>query len=554
MMVVSYGASIGTAETWVALHAVPFAYRELVTLGYWRRQPDAGNESAYALAFSLGCVASALAWSLGIIFVLKPSGIEQVTFANLSLLALGSGGVLSLCSYLPAVFAHFLPLTLPLLIFALNSGGTFQNTFAALAVGYIVAMLMLAWRANLALTRSLRLDIEKRDLIQDLSEQKELAVEANQSKSRFLAAASHDLRQPVHALSMFGGALRERSLDAGSGRLLEQISGSIETLDTLFGSLLDISRLDAGVVPLREESFALDPMIERICGDFALEAQRKKLVLTHQRTSLAVTTDPVLFETILRNLISNAVRYTDRGRILVGCRRSTGFARVEVIDTGRGIAKRDLERVFEEFYQVGNPERDRANGLGLGLAIVRRISALIRCEVDIESKVGHGTRVSVRAPRAVGALALAPVTGNVSEPAAKPGVIFVIDDELSIRRAMGALLMSWGHRVIVAGSGPEILAVAAESPLRPDLVISDLRLRESENGIALMDRLRSEYNDEIPGILMTGDTAPARLAEARESGYLILHKPVSSAKLRAAMATLLAQRSAAGVSETEMAR
>ena len=190
---------------------------------------------------------------------------------------------------------------------------------------------------------------------------------------------------------------------------------------------------------------------------------------------------------------------------------------------------------------------------GITTLPVLSFSTLIRCEVDIESKVGHGTRVSVRAPRAVGALALAPVTGNVSEPAAKPGVIFVIDDELSIRRAMGALLMSWGHRVIVAGSGPEILAVAAESPLRPDLVISDLRLRESENGIALMDRLRSEYNDEIPGILMTGDTAPARLAEARESGYLILHKPVSSAKLRAAMATLLAQRSAAGVSEAEMA-
>lgn len=553
VMVVNYGYSVVTAEIWISLHFVHFVFREAVTFLYWRRAREAGNEGLYATSFSIGCVATGLAWSLGTQLVLMPSGLEQETIIALCLLALGSGGVLSLYSHLPAVVAHLLSLTLPLVFFALQRDDTFHTTLAVLALFYIVAMLLLAWRSNLALTRSLRLDIEKRDLIRDLSEQKELAVEANQSKSRFLAAASHDLRQPVHALSMFVGALRERRLDAGSDRLVEQISGSIETLDTLFGSLLDISRLDAGVVPHREEGFALYPLMERVCGDFTLEAERKKLVLTLLRTNLAVMTDSVLLETILRNVISNAVRYTDRGRILVGCRRTRDGVRIEVIDTGRGIARRDLERIFEEFYQVGNPERDRAKGLGLGLAIVKRIAALIRCEVDISSKLGHGTRVSVRVPRIAALPATTPVVRAAAEPMPKPGVIFVIDDELSIRRAMGALLMSWGHRVIVAGSGPEILAVAAESPLRPDLVISDLRLRERENGIQLMDRLRYEYNDDIPGILMTGDTAPERLTEARESGYLILHKPVSSAKLRAAMTTLLAQRTSVAVIEPESA-
>ena len=261
----------------------------------------------------------------------------------------------------------------------------------------------------------------------------------------------------------------------------------------------------------------------------------------------------MLLETILRNVLSNAVRYTDRGRIFVGCRQMDGYARIDVIDTGRGIARRELERVFEEFYQVGNPERDRAKGLGLGLAIVKRIAALIRCEVGIDSKLGRGTRVSVRVPLTEAPPAAAPMAGGVAEAAIRPGVVFVIDDELSIRRAMGALLMSWGHRVVVAGSGPEILGVAAESPLKPDLVICDLRLRERENGIQLMNRLRCEYNDEIPGILMTGDTAPERLAEARQSGYLVLHKPASSAKLRAAMTMLLARRAASDAGEREPA-
>ena len=257
--------------------------------------------------------------------------------------------------------------------------------------------------------------------------------------------------------------------------------------------------------------------------------------------SAIVRTDPVLIERILRNLVSNAVRYTERGRVVVGCRRHNGL-RVEVWDTGRGIPFEKQQQVFEEFYQLGNSERDRVKGLGLGLAIVDRLAKLLDCPLTLRSELGKGSVFKIGLPLADKQRLRAATAAEALERPAPRGLILVIDDDAAIQRAMHSLLSSWGHEAIVAGSCAEMLERIATSPVRPDLIICDYRLRDGENGIAVIERLQSEYNEDIPAVLITGDTAPDRLKEAQESGLILLHKPVANGKLRAAVGNLMHAR------------
>jgi two-component system, sensor histidine kinase len=211
------------------------------------------------------------------------------------------------------------------------------------------------------------------------------------------------------------------------------------------------------------------------------------------------------------------------------------------LDTGRGIPPDQHDRIFQEYYQLGNPERDRTKGLGLGLAIVRRLVDLLGCELKVRSRLGRGSRFEVSVPIATEAIQACKQSSGGASGALAHGFIVVIDDELAIRNAMSALLKGWGHDVIVAGSGDDAIDCLSDYARRPDLIICDYRLRDGENGIDVIEQLRSEYNETIPAMLITGDTAPDRLAEAKASSLLLLHKPVSNGKLRAAIANLIAK-------------
>lgn len=385
----------------------------------------------------------------------------------------------------------------------------------------------------------------------DLRHQKEIAEEASLTKSRFLAAASHDLRQPVHALGLFIGALRNVPMTPEGQHLIRQIEASTDVMDRLFAALLDISKLDAGIVEVHRQPFAIDAVLIRVCNDYAGEAVAKGLKLSHVRCRVIVDSDPTLVERIARNLISNAVRYTDAGRIVVGCRRRGSSVLMQVWDTGRGIPSDLQEQVFQEYYQVGNPERDREKGLGLGLAIVRRVADLLECDLHLRSERGRGSRFEILLPRASEAAI------PLSEPAdgiratSSTGLVVVIDDEKSIRAGMSALLTNWGYEVLAAGSSDEAIHLLAGHPARPDLLICDLRLRDSENGIEAIDRLRTEYNENIPAMLITGDTAGSHLIETHASNMTVLHKPVPNRKLWATMTHLIAAGPIQSESETE---
>lgn len=505
---------------------------------YWNSPLRNEHWRFWAGWFVAASFADGLMWGWAIVFLVPPGHEAEQYLVIVVGFAVAAGSISALGSYMPALYAIFFPITLPFLIVNLLVENPVHEISAVLDVVYIVTMLGLAHQTNENFIAALRLRFDKDALAEKLRLEKERAEEANLAKSRFLASASHDLRQPIHALGMFLGALSQHGMDDEMRRLVGQMEGSVEAMDSLFSSLLDISRLDAGVVQSHPQTFRIDSLLERICRDNRSEAEEKNIRLIYCPSSLTIFTDPILLERILRNIISNAVRYTDKGRILVGCRRHGTRLKIEVWDSGRGIPQNQHDRVFEEFYQLGNPERDRTKGLGLGLAIVKRLTVILDCPYELRSQPGKGTAFTLSVP-ITNAASLAEQPADVSPGALRRGLILVVDDEITIREAMRSLLSGWGHEVILAGSGPEMLEQLADCPKRPDLIICDYRLRAGENGIDVIRRLQSEYNEDIPAVLITGDTAPDRLSEAKASGFLLLHKPVANVKLRATISHLM---------------
>ena len=508
---------------------------------YGRAAPDDDAIGFWALAFSAICLIEGLGWGWASVDLLPGDEFDAQLLVIVVVYAVSACSIPAFGSYLPAFFAFFLPTTIPFMVASQLSTRPVEHAATPLSLIFIISMGALAVRASRIFDQLVCLRLETEILAEDLQRQKEIAEQANLAKSTFLAAASHDLRQPVHALGLFVGALRSTALPPEAMRLSEQIEASVVAMDSLFTALLDISRLDAGVVEVRPQTFSIQPLLDRLCREHEAEADAKSVAIVQHRSSAAVSADPILLERVLRNLISNAVRYTDAGRIVVGCRRDKGVLSVEVRDTGRGIPAALQQKVFQEYFQLGNPERDRSKGLGLGLAIVRRMTDLMGCEIVVRSEPGRGSAFSIRVPLADPAAAVDIPVLDPQTPLASGGLIVVIDDEAAIRDAMSSQLLAWGFEVIAAAGGDDIIDRLATCPMRPDVIICDYRLRGSENGIDVIERLHSEYNEAIPAMLVTGDTAPDRLAEAEASGLLLLHKPVSRSKLRAGIASLTAR-------------
>lgn len=519
----------------------------LLSRAYRRSRPVGDRWRSWALWFTIMSFAEGIGWGWA------PIGLATAPHSEAKLLVLlivggvAAATVPGFSPYRPAFFAIFVPIALGAMAACILSADPVQQAALPAIMVFIGVMGAVSVKTNKEFKQHSGLRIRSEILAQDLQRQKEIAEKASLAKSTFLAAASHDLRQPVHAMGLFVGALRSVPLPPQGQNLLEQLEQSINAMDGLFSAILDISRLDARIVDVHRRNFAIGPLLDRICRDYEEEAKEKELSLNCKHSSAIVESDPVLVERILRNLVSNAVRYTTQGRIVVGCRRRGATVLVQVWDTGCGIPADQQDRVFLEYYQLDNPERDRTKGLGLGLAIVRRLTELLECKLKLRSRPGSGSCFEIAFPlagEATGAIELQP---QAPSGVLAQALIIVIDDELAIRHAMSSLLTGWGYNVLVAGSGQEAVQVLLSSPAPPDLAICDYRLRNSENGIEVIERLRSEFNETIPAVLITGDTAPDRLAEAKASGLLLLHKPLSNAKLRAAIVNLV-RKTGPGVS------
>jgi signal transduction histidine kinase/CheY-like chemotaxis protein len=363
---------------------------------------------------------------------------------------------------------------------------------------------------------------------------------ANLAKSRFLAAASHDLRQPLHALNLFVAQLRRETDPAERECLVSRIDAAVAAMNELFGALLDISKLDAGVVRPNISIFPVDTLLKRIETTFEVTAREKGLRLRIVSTGAFIQSDFILLERILMNLVSNAVLYTVRGGVVVGCRRRAGIVRIEVWDSGIGIPEDQRANIFSEFYQLRMIERGRSGGLGLGLAIVDRLCRLLDYPITLVSRIGKGSRFAVSVPSAL-PITLADTSPRSSVDQIVGKFVLVIDDDALVLDAMRGLLRSWGCAVATATSETAAVAGLSEYERTPDLIISDYRLSDGSNGIQVIERLRRALDAPVPAFLISGDVAPERLREATGSGYYLLQKPVLPMTLRSVISQLVTQ-------------
>jgi len=412
------------------------------------------------------------------------------------------------------------------------------------AILYTAALLGQARNGSRAARAAIGLRFENLELIERLRVETEhaqaahrAAEEANLAKSRFLAAASHDLRQPIHAQGLFLEVLARSKLSAGQYDALANARATWQASAEMLDTLLDFSRIEAGVVEPQMQSFHLQPLLNKIENELAPQADAKGIIYRSRETDAAVHADPALVALILRNLVSNAIRYTERGGVLVGCRARGEELLVEVWDTGIGIEPSQHQAIFREFHQLGNAERDRRKGLGLGLAIAQGLARALGQQLTLVSKPERGTVFRFSLPVArigvvAGSADIAPSGPNVFDVR-----VLVIDDDESVRTGMRQLLGAWGCECDVADSIEEAQALARAHP--PGLVISDYRLRELRTGAEAIAALRAEFGAALPALLITGDTAPQRLREARATGVPLLHKPVLPSELYRAMTFVL---------------
>ena len=369
----------------------------------------------------------------------------------------------------------------------------------------------------------------------ELTRRIEAAESASQAKSRFLASASHDLRQPMHAIGLFASALEPHVTTPQGRAILDKIQASVGATESLFSAVLDVSRLDAGSITPQLGRVSVVHLLDRLRDDFQYEAASLGLRFRVRGLSLHASSDPILLDRILRNLVSNALRHTDGGGVLLTARRHAGGIRFQVWDSGIGIPPEHLANIFVEFYQVQTARRAQIKGLGLGLAIVDRLTRLLGHRVEVRSVPGRGSVFSVDVPAADA------VDGRARRPAASyarlEGHVLLVDDEVAVLDALSALLQDWGLEVTVARDGAE-----AQSQLSrpPTLVITDYRLGLNETGLDVVERLRRLFDgEEFPVIVITGDTTGASLQAVAERAYPLLHKPVQPAKLRALVTRLL---------------
>ena len=507
---------------------------------YSHLKPD-GNESfRWGSYFAATSFISGWVWCAGILMFWEPGTLLQKTYLVAVLLGTVAGSMSLTSMWAPGYYLFVLPLLTVLTISLFAQTGREWFGMGVLCIAYSISLIRLGLNNFENFVKTLRLQSENVELIDKLREQKDRAEHAARAKTQFLASASHDLRQPVHALALFADALSHEVKTAKGQNLMNNLSRSVESIDELLTSLLDISKLDAGTVKVNASDIELKPIMNKVINEFSAEAEKKGLSLRVRDTRLAVHSDPVLLGNIVRNLVSNALRYTRQGGILVACRARQKEVSIEVWDTGSGIPESEREKIFAEFYQLHNPERDRGKGLGLGLAICQRTCELLGHQIKVYSRPRRGSVFKIEAQRTE-----LHTQRETAPPVVQPALmehplILVVDDEINILNAMEAVLTTWGCEVITAGSGKEASARLAEHPKKPDLIICDYRLREGETGTDVISRLHAEMNQPVPAIIMTGDTAPESIRHTQASGHALLHKPVKPMELQKVIRDLTA--------------
>ena len=551
---------------WLAMLYSATLVRTFWSLKFNRRPPVIDEIDRWQWGFLLGSAGAGVIWGGIGILMFVPESLPLQMFLLGCLFAICAGSVSVIGYYLPAFNIFATALLLPSIIRHGMMDKPINWLIAAVCGIFLVSFLGFGRRQNRFVVESLTMRYENTDLIEQLKAQtqaaesatakaehatleaeraKEQAELATRAKSQFLATASHDLRQPLQAIALFSEALRQRIYYPEVRSIVDNINASVEALQTLFNSLLDISKFEAGVVEAMPIDFRADQLLDKLRTDYTPPAREKNITLRVRASNFILFSDPMLLERVARNFVANAVRYTNEGgTVLIACRQQRdGRVRLEVRDNGLGISRDEQKKIFQEFYQVDNPERDRGKGFGLGLAIVRGIENIIDCNTCLRSAAGKGSVFSIAVPR--GAAAPSPVEAKQHDKQQIKNLrgrcIVVLEDDQTVRDGMQLLLSDWGCEVIAAATVDEVMTRIKQSPVPPDLVIADYRLRGGANGIDAIARIRALTRDSLPAVLVTGDTGVAQLREVRESKLKLLHKPVVIAQLGETLSRAIAE-------------
>jgi signal transduction histidine kinase/CheY-like chemotaxis protein len=538
----SYGFSDVVSQTslkiCLGLMFVMVAVRAGLYFNY-KNKLDSKDLRPLALSLIIGSALAGVLWAtLSLLYLPADNQIYQIFLLG-GLMVMAGGSAFTFSIYLPCYFAYIPATLLPITLQFFIIGDKFHNTLGIISVTYFLVLTLFNIKINKHFKATLALRFENLVLIEQLKQQKEEAERANKAKSKFLAAASHDLRQPLYALGLFTSVLDETIKFPKVKRVVEQINASVTALTNLFDKLLDISQLDAGVVIVKKQNFALSDIFDKLTKEFSREAQENNIELIWPSEYPAVYSEPDLLERILRNYLSNAIKYTCEGAVEVICEARNGKVYIQISDTGIGMTKEALEEIYEEFYQVSNPERDRQKGLGLGLSIIKRTADLLDHEISVTSEIGKGSIFSIVVTQAVMMSKANIEVSDLSEqiqPTNK--LVLIIDDEESIREGLTCMLELWGYQVIAAVDTAVAMHQLQENNKSPDVIISDYRLKENRTGIDAIKALHEKYGKDIPALLITGDMMQERLIEIKNSGLPVLFKPVPAMKLRSFLSSI----------------
>jgi len=426
----------------------------------------------------------------------------------------------------------------PAAVKAAMEGGYFW-LLTVIAVMGIVGFLLYAWRLSKTFNENFRLRFQNEALAHSLHQEKELVEKASRAKTQFLASASHDLRQPLQAQRLYVEAMIDHTEQTVVAELGRKVITSQGAMQKMLDALLDLSRLDAGMMAPHFADISLKQLFSRLEREFSTIAANKGLQF-HVRwpsDDAAVRSDPGMLDSMMHNLIGNAIRYTDNGVVMLAARRRGSLWRLEVRDSGKGIAQEQQQEIFEEFRQLDNPERDREKGLGLGLSIIRRLAALLEHKLSLFSRPGRGSVFALQLPVGLFPTFEEPQLEEEKQADLTGYHILVIDDELAIRDGMASALEFYGCGVEQAADRTE--AETALKQQRPDAMVVDYRLAGGDDGISVIAHLNQCVDGDIPALLLTGDTAPDVLQTIECSGIPILHKPVAPKELIRLLAELL---------------
>ena len=524
---------------WAVLPLAFTGFRFWSVSRFRRAQPSDARMRRWAIFYAAQQGMIGLIWGLCMILFVHTAQPLTVALTLCCLYSIAAGSVTSLAYYPPANYTLIAVLYSIVLARMAMTGEWVYHLVGVTSALFGVTMVGYCRVQTRAVMEALRIRFENVELVQALAvektesdEARRRAETANLAKSQFLAAASHDLRQPLYALGLFSASLEQLRLDDEGRAIVGRIGDSIGAMETLFTGLLDVSRLEAGVVTPRLTAVSVDTLFDQLSQVFRPIARDRGLDLRFRSDDEWIRSDAVLVEQVLSNLLANALRATSAGGVLVAARRQGTAVRLEVYDTGTGIAAADVQRIFDEFVQLGNPERDRRKGLGLGLSIARRAAALLGTTITVRSRAGRGSCFALAQPAGAkpGRIAAAPVEAARALPRDRSLPVLVVEDDADVRAALGQLLTRWG---VAHDAVPSVEAARAHyARQRYGLVLSDQRLGGAIDGLTLLTELLGR-DDPPATMLITGEFDPLLADRARAVGVPLLTKPVRPALLRA---------------------